>query len=504
MTNSLADWTDAAANIAAPNQLLIDGELTEAASGRRFPAINPATGSAIAEVALGDAADIDAAVRAARASFDDGRWSHRSPRDRGQVLVRLAELIKANTEELQLLETLDVGKPIRYSGRVDVNQAAHTYAWYGEAADKLYDEIAPTGADALGLITREPLGVVGAVTPWNFPMMMNSWKLAPALMAGNSIVLKPAEQSPLTAIRIAELALEAGVPSGVLNVVPGYGETAGRALGLHPSVDGITFTGSTEVGKLFLEYSGRSNMKRVSLETGGKTPNIIFSDAPDLDYAVGAIGFSIFWNTGEMCIAGSRLLVEQSIYEEVVERVSASAGSWSPGNPLDPATKAGPVVDATQLDSVMGYIQRGQAEGARLVAGGNRTLTDTGGFFVEPTVFADVDNQMEIATDEIFGPVLSIIPFEDQDDALRIANDTRYGLSAAVWTSNLGRAHTMAAELKAGTVWVNNFDTSDITAPFGGYKESGFGGRDKSLHALDKYTHLKTTWINLGRGGISA
>jgi len=502
VTRTLAEWTQAAASATPPSQLLIDGELTDSRSGERFPAINPATGSTVADVALGGAEDIDVAVRAARAAFEDGRWSQRSPRDRGQILIRLAELIHANSEELQLLETLDVGKPIRYSGRVDVNQAAHTYAWYGEAADKLYGQIAPTNPDAIGLITREPLGVVGAVTPWNFPMMMNSWKLAPALMAGNSIVLKPAEQSPLTAIRIGELALEAGIPPGVLNVVPGYGETAGRALGLHDDVDGITFTGSTEVGKLFLGYSGASNMKRVSAETGGKTPNIIFADAPDLDFAIGAVGFSIFWNTGEMCIAGSRLLVERAIYDEVVERVGQSAGGWAPGNPLDPATKAGPVVDDTQLDRVMGYIERGTEEGARLVTGGSRALTETGGYYVEPTVFADVDNSMEIARDEIFGPVLSIIPFDGQDEALAIANDTRYGLSAAVWTSNLAKAHTMAAGLKAGTVWVNNFDTSDITAPFGGYKESGFGGKDKSLHALDKYTNIKTTWINLGRGGI--
>jgi acyl-CoA reductase-like NAD-dependent aldehyde dehydrogenase len=456
----------------------------------------------IAEVASGTVDDVDAAVRSARAAFDDGRWSGLAPRDRGQTLVRLAELIESNGEELQLLETLDVGKPVRYSRRVDVAQAVSTYAWYGEAADKLYDEIAPTAPDALGLIRREPVGVVGAVTPWNFPLMINSWKLAPALMAGNSVVLKPAEQAPLSALRVAELAIEAGIPPGVLNVVPGLGPSAGRALGLHPHVDAVTFTGSTEVGKLFLEYSAHSNMKRVSAETGGKTPNIIFADAPDLDFAVGAVGFSIFWNTGEMCIAGSRLLVQGDIYDEVVERVAALSGAWLPGDPLDPATKAGPIVDAVQLDKVTHYIDRGVQQGARLVAGGNRALVNSGGYFVEPTVFADVDNDMDIAQDEIFGPVLSIIPFEDDAEALSIANDTRYGLSAAVWTSNLGRAHTMAAALNAGTVWVNNFDTSGITAPFGGYKESGFGGKDKSLHALDKYTNLKTTWINLGRGGL--
>jgi acyl-CoA reductase-like NAD-dependent aldehyde dehydrogenase len=499
---TLAEWQAKATAIDPRNDALIEGEWTEADSGDRFPAINPSNGSVITTVAAGDVADIDRAVASGRTAFEDGRWAHLSPRERGQTLIRLAELIDAHGEELQLLETLDVGKPVRYSRRVDVQQAISTYSWYGEAADKLYDEIAPTGQDALGLITREPIGVVGAVTPWNFPLMINAWKLAPALVAGNSVVLKPAEQGTLSALRLAEIALEAGIPPGVLNVVPGMGETAGRALGLHSDVDGVTFTGSTEVGKMFLRYAGDSNMKRVSAETGGKTPNIIFADAPDLDFAVGAVGFSIFWNTGEMCIAGSRLMVERPIYEEVVDRVAELSGSWMPGDPLDPATKAGPIVDAGQLDRVTGYIERGRDEGARLVSGGNRALTESGGFFVEPTVFADVRNDMSIAQEEIFGPVLSIIPFEDQDDALRIANDTRYGLSAAVWTSNLGRAHTMARSLQAGTVWINNFDTSDITAPFGGYKESGFGGKDKSLHALDKYTNTKTTWINLGRGGV--
>jgi len=500
-TKTLEEWTQAADDVTPRGDIFIDAEWRESVSGSRFATVNPATGETIADVASGSTEDVDAAVRSARTAFEDGRWSTLAPRDRGQVLIKLAELIEANGEELQLLETLDVGKPIRYSRRVDVGQASSTYAWYGEAADKLYDEIAPTGPDALGLVTREPVGVVGAVTPWNFPLMINSWKLAPALVTGNSVVLKPAEQAPLSALRLAELAIEAGIPPGVLNVVPGLGETAGRAIGLHPGVDAVTFTGSTEVGKMFLEYSARSNMKRVSAETGGKTPNIIFADAPDLGYAIGAVGVSIFWNTGEMCIAGSRLLVERSIYDEVVERVAELSGSWKPGNPLDPATKAGPIVDDTQLARVTDYIGRGVDQGARLVAGGSRTLAETGGYFIEPTVFADVRNDMDIARDEIFGPVLSIIPFEDAAEALSIANDSRYGLSAAVWTSNLTRAHTMAAALQAGTVWINNFDTSGITAPFGGYKESGFGGKDKSLHALDKYTHLKTTWINLGRGG---
>ena len=494
-------WREAAAEVAIPTDLLIDGEQGPAASGASFSTINPATGAELGQVAEGRDEDIDRAVGASRRSFDEGVWSDRSPRDRGQVLVRLAELIEANAEELQLLETLDVGKPIRYSRRVDGAQAVPTFGWYGEAADKLYDEIAPTGPDAIGLITREPVGVVAAVTPWNFPLMISAWKLAPALMAGNSVIHKPAEQSPLTALRIGALALEAGVPPGVLNVVTGDGETTGRPLGLHADVDAVSFTGSTEVGKHLLRYSADSNMKRVSTETGGKTPNIIFADAPDLDFAISAVGFSIFWNTGEMCIAGSRLLVQRPVYDEVVARVGELAGSWTPGDPLDPATKAGPVVSNEQLDRVTRYIAHGVDEGATLVAGGDRTLTESGGFFVEPTVFADVDNRMTIARDEIFGPVLAIIPFDTEDEALSIANDTRYGLSAAVWTSNLARAHRMARALHAGTVWVNNFDTSGIVAPFGGFKESGFGGKDKSLHALDKYTNLKTTWINLGRGG---
>lgn len=498
---SLAEWTERAATVTPHRRLFIDGDFVDAADGDTFPTVNPATGAAIADVARARETDVDRAVAAARAAFEDGRWRDLTPRQRGQCLIRLADLIEQHAEELQLLETLDVGKPIRYSRRVDVAQAEISYRWYGEAADKLYDDIAPTGPDFVGLITREPVGVVGAVTPWNFPLMINAWKLAPALVAGNSVVLKPAEQSPLSALRVAELAAEAGIPDGVLNVVPGYGEDAGRALGLHMDVDALTFTGSTEIGKLFLRYAGESNMKRVSAETGGKTPNVIFADAPDLQFAIGAVGFSIFWNTGEMCVAGSRLLVERSIHDDVVAAVADMAGDWQPGDPLDPATKAGPVIDDGQLHRVTGYIAKGAEEGADLVAGGNRALTDTGGFFVEPTVFANVSNDMTIARDEIFGPVVSVIPFDGEDEAMRIANDTVYGLSAAMWTSNLSKAHRLSRALQAGTVWVNNFDQADITAPFGGFKQSGFGGKDKSLHALEKYTNVKTTWINVGKGG---
>ncbi len=497
---TLEDWQAAATTIALPGRAFIDGEPVD--SGATYANLNPATGETINEVASGDVAEIDRAVRSARTAFEDERWSGLSPKERGRALIRLADLIEDNAEELQLLETIDIGKPIRYSNVVDVSQAETTYRWYGEAADKLYDEISPTGKDALGLITREPVGVVGAVTPWNFPLMINAWKLAPALMAGNSVVLKPAEQSPLTALRVAELAIEAGIPGGVLNVVPGHGETAGKALGLHQDVDALTFTGSTDVARHFLRYAADSNMKRVSAETGGKTPNVVFSDAPDARYAMNAIGFSIFWNTGESCIAGSRLLVEEPMYDEVVDTVAKAAESWAPGDPLDPATRAGPIVDEAQLSRVEHYIEVGSSEGARLVTGGNRILTETGGFFVEPTVFADVDNDMTIAREEIFGPVLSVIPFTDEQDAIRIANDTSYGLSAAVWTSDLARAHRMARAIRAGTVWINSFDQADITAPFGGFKASGFGGKDKSLYALDKYTNVKTTWINLGKGGI--
>ncbi|ODT76062.1 aldehyde dehydrogenase PuuC, partial [bacterium SCN 62-11] len=415
----------------------IDGAYVEAKSGQTFSCISPCTGQSVAEIASCDEHDVDAAVRAARRSFEAGVWSGLAPRDRKKVLVKLAELIRQHNDELAMLETLDMGKPLNDSRNVDMPAVANCFAWFGEVIDKLYDEMAPVGPANIAMINREPVGVVGAVVPWNFPLLMAAWKLAPALAAGNSVVLKPAEQSPLTALRLAELAAEAGLPKGVLNVVPGLGEKAGKAIGLHPDIDCVGFTGSTEVGKLFMQYSGQSNLKRVWLECGGKSPVIVLGDCHDLDAAARSAAFGIFFNQGEVCNAGSRLLLHKSIKEPFLEKLQGWAKKLQPGDPFDPKCRMGAIVDKNQMNRVLGYIEKGQEQGAKLIQGGQQVRKESGGYFVEPTIFDGVRNDMIIAQEEIFGPVLSVLTFDEVDEAVKIANDTHYGLAAAVWTKDI-------------------------------------------------------------------
>jgi acyl-CoA reductase-like NAD-dependent aldehyde dehydrogenase len=496
MATATIDWHARAAAVSLDGRALIDGARREALAGETFAKASPIDGRALGPVARCREADIDAAVKSARAAFSDGRWCGKPPAVRKKILQRFAEKILAAKEELALLETLDMGKPIKDALAVDVPSAARTIAWYAEAIDKVYDEIAPTPASALALITREPMGVVGVVVPWNYPMLMAAWKLGPALATGNSVVLKPSEKSPYTALRLAELAIEAGIPPGVFNVIPGYGHEAGEALALHMDVDAIGFTGSTRVGRKMLEYAGRSNLKRVYNELGGKSAFVVFDDFANLERAAKTAAGSMFFNQGESCNAPSRVLVHESIADRFVEIVAAEAALYRPADPLAASTTMGALVDEGQLRTVMGYIEAGSREGARTVVGGQRALTESGGFYVEPTVFDGVANGMTIAREEIFGPVMSVIRFGSEVEAVVLANATSYGLQASLWSDNLNRAHRVARALRAGTVHVNQYDEDDITVPFGGYKQSG-NGRDKSLHALEKYTELKTTWLRI-------
>jgi 4-(gamma-glutamylamino)butanal dehydrogenase len=486
-------WKTLAQNLAPIGQAFIGGRFCDAASGETFANINPATGEVLANVAACDVEDVNRAVKAARRAFEAGSWSRAAPAERKRVMLRLAELIRENLTELALLDSLDMGKLVTDAVTIDAPGSAAFFQWYAEAIDKIYDDVAPTGPGDLALVRKVPLGVIGAVTPWNFPLDMATWKSAAALAVGNSVVLKPAEQSPLSALRLAELAAEAGLPEGVLNVVPGFGATAGKALGLHMDVDCLAFTGSTGTGKMFMTYSGQSNLKQVWPETGGKSPNLVFADCENLKAAADMAAFGIFFNQGQVCSANSRLYVQSSIHDEFVKLLVARAEATQPGDPLNPASKMGAIVDERQTDRIMGFVEAGRKT-ANLATGGNRISVDGKGCFIQPTIFDNVSHDDPLARDEIFGPVLSVIPFDTEAEAIHMANDSIYGLAASVWTDNLSRALRVSDALHVGTVSVNTVDALSAQTPFGGMKQSGFG-RDLSLHSLDKYTALKTVWV---------
>lgn len=499
----MTDWIAAAAALTPESRLFIDGAFRPSRDGATFDSISPRNGRLICSVSAAGEADVDDAVRAAARAFESGVWSRTDRRERARVLLRLSDLMLANLDELALLESIDSGHPIGDARRVDVPQAARTVRWYAEAIDKIYDEIAPTAQNALALITREPLGVVGAVVPWNYPLIISAWKIAPALAAGNSVVLKPAELTSLSALKLAELAAEAGVPAGVFNVIPGLGPVAGQALGRHPLVDKITFTGSPAVGRGFLSYAGQSNGKQVALELGGKSAQVVLADVDDLDACAESVAWGIFYNAGQTCHGGSRLIVDERVHDDLLERVLTVGRSLVLGDPLDEATQIGTIASARQLDRVLSYTDIAAKEGA-IVHGGRRVRPDGlgDGFYVEPTVFDGVDNAGRIGQEEIFGPALAVTSVHGAEEAVRVANASAYGLAASVWTANVTTAHAAARELRAGTVWINTFDASDIVTPFGGVKDSG-SGRDRSLHAVDAYTSLKTTWINLGASALT-
>jgi aldehyde dehydrogenase (NAD+) len=480
----------------AEDRLFIGGEWTDAQDGATLATVHPATGDVLTEVAAAGAADVDAAVRAARSALVEKGWRRMDAADRGAILWRMADLIEERSALLARLEVLDNGKPIREAG-IDIRMAADAFRYYAGWATKLHGETIPVRGNVLNYTLREPVGVVGAIIPWNFPLLMAAWKVAPALACGNTIVLKPAEQTPLTALELAAIGREAGLPPGVLNVVPGYGETAGAALVAHDGVDKVAFTGSTAVGRLIMRQAAES-LKQVSLELGGKSPNIVLADA-DLEAASRGAFAGIFYNTGQCCTAGSRLLVHESVKDELLSRLAERASKLQPGDPLDPKTRFGPVISQEQMERVLGYIEKGRSEGAELVTGGGRALLggEERGYWVQPTIFDGVQASHTIACEEIFGPVLAVMTFRDEDEALALANETIYGLAAGVWTRDIGKAHRFARELQAGTVWLNTYHPLDAASPFGGYKQSGHG-RELGEYALDLYTQIKSVWVDLG------
>ncbi|HKF05538.1 MAG TPA: aldehyde dehydrogenase family protein [Candidatus Sulfotelmatobacter sp.] len=472
-------------------QLLIGDQWVSSESGKTFPTYNPATGEKIAEVAEADIADVDKAVKVARKALERGPWSKTSASERGRLLNRLADLIEEHADELAKLETLDNGMPLSVARNVAIPLTLGQFRYFAGWADKNQGKTIPINGDYFCYTRHEPVGVVGQITPWNFPLLMYGMKLGPALATGNTVVLKPAEQTPLTALRIGELIQEAGYPTGVVNILPGYGPTAGAAIANHMDIDKVAFTGSAEVGRLILQAAGKSNLKRVSLELGGKSPNIVFADA-EMEQAIEGCHFGLFFNQGQVCCAGSRLFVEDKVYDEFVEKSVARAARRTVGNPFDPAVEQGPQIDRAQFDKVMSYIDAGKREGADLLVGGKPVGDD--GLFIEPTVFANVQDEMKIAREEIFGPVMSIIRFRSLDEVIERANNTTYGLAAAVWTRDIGKTLAIANNVKAGTVWVNCFDVFDAAAPFGGFKQSGIG-REMGEYALQQYTEVKTVTI---------
>ena len=492
-------WLDLAQQIQFPSQAFINGQFVDAHNGETFACISPRDGEELAQIAACDETDVDLAVKSARSAFSSGVWANKTPKQRKKILQQWADLVEQHSDELALMESLDMGMTISDSSSMNIPGAVECIQWFAELADKQYDEIAPTAPNALTRIHRVPVGVVAAIVPWNYPLMIACWKAAPALAAGNSVVLKPAEQSSLTALKLAELATKAGIPDGVFNVVPGLGETAGKALGLHMDVNALAFTGSSRVGGLYMQYAGQSNLKRVALECGGKTPNIVLADVEDLDKAAAAVVLGAFGNQGQICNAGSRLIVERTVHKPLMEKIQKLTAQLIPGDPLNPETQLSCLVNEAHTENVVKYLDIGQQQGADLVSGGSRAKPENAKnsqCYLQPTIFDNVNVAMTIAQEEIFGPVLSVIPVDDLDEAIEVANSTVYGLGTAVWTQNMKKMEWVAKEVEAGVIWVNCHDHGDISSPVGGFKQSGFG-RDKSIHALDKYVEYKTVWIDL-------
>jgi gamma-glutamyl-gamma-aminobutyraldehyde dehydrogenase len=498
-TKTVQEWTTYAKKISWPTAMMIDGKPQAARDDSYVPLVTPRDGSTVTQVPYATATDMDQAVAAARRAFDDGPWPRMAPKERKELMLAWVALMELNRTELAMMLSIEMGKPIADAWGIELRALINTYRWYAEIADKELDEISNVGGDDLALITREPVGVVAVVTPWNFPLTLSAWKIAPALAVGCSVVHKPADLTPLTAVRIAELAVEAGIPAGVFNVLPGRGSVIGKGLGLHHGVDSLAFTGSTEVGRAYMEYAAQSNLKRVWLELGGKSANIILPDAPNLQDAIDTAAWGIFFNSGQMCTAPSRLILHRDIAEEVIAGVLAGARNFQPGDPFDPATQMGPLASMSRRGEVQAHVDRAVADGSTLALGGHSVELGgalAGGAYYEPTVFVDVHPDSALAQEEVFGPVLSVITVDSDEEAIRVANNSDYGLAAGLWTGSVSKVHKLSRQLRAGTVWVNCYEEGDLTVPFGGFKMSG-NGRDKSRHALDKYTEMKTTYIKL-------